>query len=391
MNFLIIRNILIIYLLIIFTTISSAIVTAQNRTIVLPYEMIAGKMVVKMEINGKEERLFFDTGAGNSAFSWEYIQINGLNIVDSISVTDVSSRTMVYMQVKIDSITTSDRSLLFQNFKALVIPESSPLKCYNVIGIIGSDLLEQTLCTINPQEKSITISLLDKPLNEYARYSHNFSVNGNLPIFQIQINGEFINVLFDTGSSSFINLKRSDYESLKEQNLVTIIKKGFGSHSIGLSGKEAVDSSYRIFIPNLKIGPVKVSAAISEIENVPVTLLGARILQYAKVIINYPRKRLYIIPFSNDIIRLEYKFPNFGITVKEGQLVIADIWDRLLNKFSVGDVITHVNGKPSGRYDFCDIIKGVDILKGDEAKMVTIRTKEGKIIEEIYQYEFLNL
>lgn len=363
----------------------------QNNSLELPYEIIKGKMIVKMNINGNEERLFFDTGSAQSALISKYVNKHNLKTVDSISVTDVTSSTMYYKQVEIESITANNGSLEFQNFKVMVIPNSDIIDCYNVVGIIGSDILAQTLCDINPNEKTITISQASNPIKENLRNVHNFSINGYLPIFQMQINGEFVNALFDTGSSSFINLNQGDYHLLKDKNLVKTIGTGYGLQSIGLSSLIKIDSISRVYIPNVRIGPVRISALVSEVERVPITLLGTETLEYAKIIIDYPKRRLFLIPFNNEAINLVNILPNLEFTIKNNQLIVASIWGTDSNILSLGDVVTHINGVPLGVFDFCDLINGVDLLKGEESKLLTIKNKNGDVFEYEYKNEVLGL
>lgn len=363
----------------------------QSRSLELPYEIIKGKMIVKMDINGNEERLFFDTGSAQSALTSKYVNKQNLKTVDSISVTDVTSNTVYYKRVEIETITANNGSLEFKNFKVMVIPNSDIIDCYNVVGIIGSDLLDQTMCEINPNNRTIKISQTANPFNESLRYLHNFSKKGSLPIFQIQINGEFVNVLFDTGSSSFLNLNNDDYHLLKEKNLVKTIGTGYGFQSIGLSNIIKADSISRVYITNVRIGPARISALVSDIESVPITLLGTKVLEYSKIIIDYPMRRLYLIPFNIEVINPVTKLPNLEFTIKNSQLIIANTWDTYKNKVSAGDFVTHINGVPLGTFDFCDLINGVEMLKGEEPKRLTIKNKNGEVFDYEYKYEVLGL
>lgn len=364
---------------------------AQNVVSVIPYEVYGGKMIVKIFVNGQEERFIFDTGAGKSSLSTEYCRANNLIAIDSIKINDVTSTTAYYPQTRIALMTTLDEKVRFNNVPVIIMPEPSPLRCFNVIGLIGSDLLATTICIIDPKTKTITITSSENPSQESLRYSHNLLPNNVLPIFSVLVNGIEISTLFDSGSYSFMNLKNSDFERLKEKDAVTVISQGSGAKSFGLANKIESDEGNRVYVQNLRVGPAKFEDIFTETSNTPYTLLGVRFLEYAKIVIDYPRRRLFYLPFEQDTIKPVFKHTNFGVTIRDGKLVVANTWGDLSNVISEGDLVTHINGVQTGTYDFCNIIAGVKELKGSDPKILTIKTKGGKVVDLEYKTEVSKL
>ena len=111
-----------------------------------------------------------------------------------------------------------------------------------------------------------------------------------------------------------------------------------------------------------------------------------KLLNYGKVTLDYPRARFYFEAYEpeND---LESKHYNLGLRVKEGELVVATVWSAMKGQVEVGDKVTKINGKPVGRYDFCEsIIDGIPELKAKKKTKLTIQTRQGeKVI--VYQKE----
>ena len=76
---------------------------AQQYKTVLPYRMVGGKMIVEMSINGSSRSFIFDTG-GRTALTSEICEELGLEVADSLQVTDVNSNQAFYPLVIIFSI-----------------------------------------------------------------------------------------------------------------------------------------------------------------------------------------------------------------------------------------------------------------------------------------------
>ena len=71
--------------------------------------------------------------------------------------------------------------------------------------------------------------------------------------------------------------------------------------------------------------------------------------------------------------------------MKDGDLVVSTVWTAMKGLVEVGDLVTHINGKPTGTYDFCEsIINGIPELKAKKKTKLTIRTEDG---EKVIIYE----
>ncbi len=365
-------------------------ISAQENVSVIPYEMVVGKMIVKLKINGEEERFIFDTGASKTSLESAYIKEHGLVAKDSTLIKDINSIEQFYATYIIENLTTLDDVFNFSNTVALKMPSPSMFSCFDIVGIVGSDILQKFICTIDTKEKTITLTDSKAVPKESMRYAHNFIKDGVVPTFTMQINGQFVNVLYDTGASSFISIKKSDAEILLRQKLINVLNVGYGTLAVGVSGVQQVDTTFRVQLPNVRIGPIKIKQAISETSSVPYTLVGTKLMEYVRTVIDYQRRRIYITPYSDEPIEQIVKYPNFGITVKNGNLAIGHIWEEYSDVIQPDDIITHVNGEPTGTYDMCDIVKGIEIVRGSEPKTLTVKRKDGSTVEVIYKIDERN-
>ncbi|MEA4868364.1 MAG: retropepsin-like aspartic protease [Rikenellaceae bacterium] len=364
----------------------SSILSGQKTESKLPYEMYGGKMIVNVIINGNEERVIFDTGAQISAFSKEFCSLNSLPLSDSVKVVDSNNQSHYYRKTQIESLITPDQKIKFKNLIPIVMEETSMIKCFDVCGIIGSDLISGLICIIDSQTKTITLATSETQYQESYRFSHQFQEKSYMPVFELYVNNNYIKTLFDTGSDGFVALKNEDYRMLDQNSAIDNKEIGYGFSSIGLSGVALQSNILRTKIKDLRIGVAKFRDITVETENLPYTLMGTKVLEYGKVVIDYPRRIFYFIPYTNEAVVIPSKSREFYLTVSEGVLKVSTVWGDMSNVISPGDRVTHINGEPVKDYDFCESITiGIAELKGDDIKKLLIETKSGKIIELDYK------
>ncbi|WP_099290515.1 MULTISPECIES: aspartyl protease family protein [unclassified Butyricimonas] len=358
-------------------------VVAQQYKTVLPYRMVGGKMLVEMIMNGTPRSFIFDTG-GRTALTGEICEELGLTVTDSLVVTDVNNNQATYPIVVIESLLTPDGKINFKGVPALQLAQPSPFECFHADGLIGSDLLARTIVEIDGKAKTVTITSAEKASAISLRKMLPF-VKAGMPLISLQAGaGNNITCLFDTGCPGFFSLKNTDFEVLKSAAAFNILSEGYGEGSIGVAGMAAADVSYRVRFPLISVGSTKFKNVSSETSTPPFTLLGVRLLDYGKVTLDYPRARFYFEAYEpeNDLGSKHY---NVALRVKDGELFVSTVWSAMKGIVEVGDKVTKINGKPTGKYDFCEsIINGIPELKAKKKTKLTIRTRQG---EKVIVYE----
>ena len=351
---------------------------AQQHQAELPYQLVGGKMIVEMKLNGTLRSFIFDTGASRTTLTSELCRELGLKVRDSLSVTDANGHKASYPLVWIDEIQTPDDVFRFKSVAAMTLPEPSPLACFPVDGLIGSDLFKQLIVVIDGKKKTVTITTAEKESAISLRKMANFTQAG-MPIISIQAgSGHNIVCLFDTGYPRFLSLKKSDFEALKSGSAFEFQSEGSTVGSISVGGTSATKVAQRVSFPLLSIGVTKFRNVIAETATPPYTLLGVKLLDYGKVTLDYPRARFYFEPYKpeNDFTERSH---DVGLQVKDGDLVVAAVWGAMKDVVEMGDKVIKINGKPVGKYDFCEsILNGIPELKAKKKTRLTIQTRLGE-------------
>lgn len=361
-------------------------ISAQQYKATIPYRMAGEKMIIEMKVNGTARPFIFDTG-GRTALTTDACKALQMVATDSMKVTDVNNVESYYKTTRIENLTTPDNVINFRNAPSLIIDAVKGWDCFGVDGIIGSDLLESTIVTIDSQTKHIIVTSAEKPSNVSLRKMLHFAKEGVMPVINVQIaRVSNLTVLFDTGSPSLLSLIEDDFERIKSEATIEVVSEGYGEGSIGVAGQAAKASSFRVHIPQMSVGATKFKNLTTTTNRHPYTLLGVKLLQYGKVTIDYPRRRFYFEAFQPEN-EINNQSNNFDLTVKDGDLTVSTVWSSSKGKVEVGDKVVKINGKPAKKYDFCEsILNGIPELKDKKKTKLTIQTASG-LQEVIYKKE----
>ena len=353
-------------------------VGAQQYKSVLPYRMVGGKMLVDVKMNGEDRTFIFDTGAGKTVLTGEVCEELGLATVDSLEVTDVNGKKDTYPIVEINSLLMPDGKINFRGLPAMKLLGPSPFKCFHADGLIGSDLLAQCIVEIDGKAKTITLTSAENASPISLRRMIPFAKAG-MPIIALQAGrGNSLVCLFDTGCPGFLSLKSTDFEALKSVAAFEVTDEGYGEGSISVGGMGETDTSYRVCFPLLSVGATKFANVSAETATPPYTLLGVELLEYGKVTIDYPRRRFYFEPYEEKFDLTE-KHYDMALRVKDGDLVVSEVWSAMKGVVDIGDKVLRINGKPAGKYDFCkSITEGIPALKEKKKTKLTVLTRQGE-------------
>lgn len=365
-------------LLITFFLLSSYMMFAQVK-MSFPYELVGGKMCIKVYINNEYHTVILDTG-GKTTITKELQERLNLPLIDSLQITDAASEVRTYHRYKIDQLLFQNKEMKIVEIPALVLDRGSQVFSYfnNAVGIIGNDVISNFIMEIDSRNKVVNLLPPDHKIQISLRNMVKFESNqGNMPIFNLGLEyGKALKVLFDTGAGPFLSIKPSDYEGLRESGAIILEAEGDSKGMMGIAGVTNITKEYRINLPLVTAGAYKFKEVSASVQNVPVSLLGTSMLKYGKVTIDYPRSRFYFEPYTKEPTMLATKFWDVGLTVTDGALCISSLWGDKRSEASIGDQVTEIDGEKVPKLDFQDtLINGLIMLKGKEEATLTVNHK----------------
>lgn len=273
------------------------------NTVIVPFELVDGLMVIKAKINNEtEENFIIDTGANGLVLNKKYYLASSMSNAEGLglngSIENIGSKV-------ID--TTSVDELTFFDLNADVVDLSAieQKKKLKINGLIGYNVLRNFEMMLNYAKRYITLSRLDDsgnildvmPHTEDKVDSFAIEIAKGVPILEVKVNKIVKKMAIDTGSE--FNLLNTKNNKDVMQNF-TPIKK------ISLAGAEGknIDAIggrlYRLSIGDrYKCGAL--STVLMDLKNLSRLygtsldgILGFEFLSPWVMSINYKKKLLYI-------------------------------------------------------------------------------------------------
>ncbi len=316
-------------------------------------------IILPVTINGTRYRFLFDTGAPFS-ISNKIQKENNFKIISKGKIVDSDKNKKKVNWSQIDSVFISD--VLFLNQTAFVGDfEANPImKCLEIDGIIGSNLIRNCNWMIDQENKTLSIfSSIDEKANENCivipfntDYQYNIFIDINFG--QAKVN----NILVDYGSNGSIALSNEIFTILTNRSIINgeflekgITQSGIIGETVELERKLTFSDSVRINDLELKNVLVKTGETVA---------IGNHLLSRFQVTIDWDNKNLYLTKPKKDANRIGLPGFRLGFSSEKGIYVQSVIEES--NAYKIGirsnmkvikiDSLDFENGN-----DFCDYVE----------------------------------
>jgi len=359
--------------------------TEKGYLTTIPYEEIKEKIIIEGVINGKTYKFILDTGAPMTIFKKLSEELN-LAKVNDIELTDANNKkdsvaTVILPQIKIGGVT-------FNNIPTLVSTDSL-IVCFGIDGIIGSNVFRNSAVQFSSKNKTVTITDSPRRLQLKSKPSKLLLNPQSSPYIWLEhkdgANGGREQLLFDTGMDGFYDISMRIYkEHLEKMTHLNVMAQASGTFSMGIFGAAEASENYKFMIPELAINTIRFKNVIAETTYDNYSRIGATLLKYGTVTVDYKRKKFYFETFDdrNSFDLTEKQWP-FNAILNGGKLAIGIIWDSSLdNKIKPGDLILKFDGINFEKMTICDLMQsGISQINKDKA-VITLKDIETGEIKE---------
>jgi len=248
-----------------------------------------------------------------------------------------------------------------------------------VDGFIGSNLFHNSIIQFDDKNKLIRISSdLNKLDLSNAKTSEIFIDKQSSPIFKMQIGDKAKEMLlFDTGADELYSMSNTNMNKFKKTKTFSVISESFGSNLFGFNGLEQESKNYRLLIPELTIQGLTLKNVVSETTKDGNSRIGARLLEYGILTIDYKNSKSHFEPFPQTA-SIKEVFWDLSPTFMDGKLVVGRIWSKELKKISVGDEILSINEIDTGSASEYEFLLNSPLLAIKVATL-KIRNQKGAI------------
>ena len=372
-----------ILLSIVLLLISAVSAQEKDTTIkgTIPFEINEHLIVIKGKINGSQKNYNFvlDTGA--------------LTFVDKKVVEELKLKKRGNM-AKMNTLEMGEVTI--PNIFAFTFFNFGPFKKHGILihGIIGSDLLERSVITLDYRNQKVIFSpdneVLGGNAKSYRCRFTNHRIN-NAPMIDCTINSNVsLKAMVDTGQPYSIVLPLEYLEKLNIRNNESLLKsKGI---IVSWPGTKTTDS-FLGRLDQFEQKDLKINNLMCYFAELPpllsAPLLGRDYLSQFLITIDYPGDEIFFAPYE-DAQFVKNMF-SFGVSLSRGAnntIVVQGLWtgspaDRA--GIGVGDEIVECNSRALTGDDIFVLrqllekksVKNVMfIVKGEKGKRETILQKE---------------
>ncbi|NRB48004.1 MAG: clan AA aspartic protease [Saprospiraceae bacterium] len=353
---------------------------SKDYLIELPFQNIKGKIILDVEINLQSFKFILDTGAP-TAISIGLSEKPGIDIVSSQDLTDINGNKSTFRVAKIDQLKLGQTSVL--DIPAVVFEENLLTQCFEVDGIIGSNLLRESVIQFDEKSGLIRIADNKDKLDLSQTIASDIYIDQqSSPVFTIALGDKATEmVLFDTGASELYAMSNAHMKKFKRTKTFSKQSESRGSTSIGINGLEQQSRSYRLSIPELTVQGKRFSHVLIETASTTNSRIGSRFLQYGELTIDYKNSKSYFRSYAEALGSKE-RFWTVSPTFMNGVLVVGRIWTKALPKnISVGDRIVAINGINTEDISDCSYLLN-PLLSNVEVATIKVQNSKG-VIQEI--------
>ncbi|KIO75417.1 hypothetical protein TH53_20810 [Pedobacter lusitanus] len=352
--------------------------SAKNYYQEIPYQTINGKIFIEVELHNKKYKFLFDTGAP-VAISPRLVTELKAKFLNEDSLSDVNGVMDTMGVVQVPQIKIGN--IQFKHIPAITFfPDF--YKCWNIDGVIGSNILRNSIVSINEAKHIITLTdqlaKLKLSNNSGSELVTNTSYQSN-PIISIVLKNDMIlNLGFDTGDNEFLRISEEMINQLPDSGAYQILAKGYGANTIGGLGLQQSAEKYLLRFPEMKIGNSLFNNVIVETNKSGTSAIGSKILKYGVITLDFIHSKFYFNSTRKQNEIKEKQWP-FVPTVINDRLAIGVVWDKYKNEVKPGQQIVAIDDIDYSKVTLCDMLNRPHILAGKESASITVKDDQGSL------------
>lgn len=292
-------------------------VANRNASEVVDIEIRKKLIIVPVTIGGKEYRFLFDTGAPFSV-SDQLQKDNNFKIVSKGNIVDSDYNRKKVHWVQVDSISISNVSFLNQTAFIGDFDANPIMKCLEIDGIIGSNIIRQYNWTIDQEQNTLSLSSKIE-INTFKEsivipFKTDYQYNMFIDVYIGQ--SKVKNILVDYGSNGSIALNDEIFTALKEKNIIseTFIEKGINQS--GIIGKPVVLKREITYSDSVRTNSLHFRSVM--IRTGKTASIGNDLLSRFIVTIDWSNKKLYLSKSGKEVDRVGSAGFRLGHSIEKG-------------------------------------------------------------------------
>jgi hypothetical protein len=346
-------------------------------------EVHKGLIIVPVTMHGKTFRFLFDTGAPFSISEELQLELN-FKVISKGNIIDSDHNRKPVNWVSVDEISLG--SVDFLNLSAFVgdFKANPILKCLEIDGIIGSNLMRHCNWTIDQENHSLSLfdSMNKKEFNNTTvipfRKDQQFNIFTNVDFGKATVN----NVLVDYGSNGSITLSNKIFNLLKEKKLLDKPITERGVKQSGIVGNAVAIKREFVHMDSISLWNLGLNNV--HMQSGKTTAIGTSILSRFEVTIDWEKQQLMFQNQIPDKPKNGYAGFKLGYAKEKGVYVLSVIENSNADKAGIKHDMTIVR---IGSLDFDKNADFCDYVNYKLNNTIYIRAIDSSGIKQDYNFE----
>lgn len=311
----------------------------------IPYEILEDKLILSLQIGEKPAKFILDTGGVNLITS-DSVEHHGVTVLRRESVMDVNSKSSTFYKGAIANLHLS-KNIVLPSAEILITPPQAYFRSLGVVGALGGEAFANVCLTFHSKEKYIVLTYPYRPAGISRKEGIPMNMGNKFhSIFPLQVGDVTIEALFDTGMSDFFHMPDNEFEKIEKYVDSSKIIEGHGIWHVGVGGVKGLEpeKNRKFVLPSIKIMNTSFENVGVLTNNGQRAMVGRQLLEYGKVILDYPRGLFYFYPYEDiNTSDMSFQIWNVNILPIVDHFEVTAIMGNDLD-LKIGDRVWNING-----------------------------------------------
>lgn len=351
---------------------------------VLETKIIEGRLYIHVKLNEKlTGYMLFDNGASRCVIYKQHLNNLGLKITGEVKVSLASGESGIPITEDID---LNLSGLVSKIPSAYVIEITHNDICENIIGTIGSNLIDQFNWSIDLSKNEVKIKS-EKYYDAKARYLTYPEIEGKSIYLQGQILNDNVYFFVDFGYDGELLIPS---KHRREMGLFSKENKGYRFiGNLGIPVINNVPNTIEVITVNyISLGGLNIKNVNATVGNFNKFNLGTKILSNYKIHLNCGERTIGFISLKSTPVEM---LPNqdfgldFNYSTDDKKILVNRIFEHYEDKkdFHIGQIVDKINGKSVSDFsNDCEINKYILKCRSKKSFQITIKNKTYTLIKE---------
>lgn len=350
----------------------------------IPINVENDLVFLNVEVGGKPRKFLFDTGSPFS-ISNDILAETHSTILDTVNLVDINQEKSKSFVIKTPIIKIGNIEIEDAIGAGTDVFKHGLLKCFEIEGVLGSNVLQNCVVTIDAKNKIMVISSSAPSIYDKQKYSCSFKIDHQgRPFISTKAITERDEVfLFDSGFTGLVKIDSSILSSIKPK--ITKMNEGTGMRSIGANSEMTAIKKSVYEIESINFGQLSIKKVqVSYDPDNRNKSIGAELFRYGIVQVDFRKKKFQV--FFDQLIQSEDNSTDFGfdILMKENAFWVGMVMPgSSAEKLGIrsGMQIVKINGHDvSQKTDDLDCLVFLKTIF-EEQNYIELLTDDGRKIE----------